>query len=236
MFKFNLFRIILENYRANRNKSGIGEKQKNMRSTLWNDQRNNKSFFDNAHSFSAYNQCFSSDAIMLMSMYCDKIKGNDDVFLAKYLFDIEDSLNKNGLGAKVREEKHLDPKTKSSYFFAVQAAGITFYLNQFGVSGKAIVKEFFPISEVPQCVTNRPTIIGTHYLGKLPDGHMILLADYDSIKKEYKTYDSFGDARTDYKVTNGDGVMYGHDFLKPHIEINAQKYPGKCNILYFQPE
>lgn len=235
MFEFNLFRIILENYRANRNKSGIGEK-KVMRNITWNDQRNNKSHFENAKTFSAFNQCFSSDAVMLMSFYCDKIKGDDDLFLAKYLWDIEDSLNKNGLGAQVREQKHLDPNTKSSYFFAVQAAGITHYLNNYGIAGQALVKEFFPISDVPECVAERPTIIGTHYLGKLPDGHMILLVDYDPVTKSYKTNDSFGDARTNYKVTNGNGVMYGHDFLKPHVEINVNKYPGKCNILYFQPE
>jgi hypothetical protein len=202
-----------------------------MRSIVYNSQRNNKSHFENSKTFSAWNQCFSTCAVMLMSYYCPAFKGDDDDILASYLYDVEDSLNKQGIGAEIRQQMHLNPALNSSYFFAVQAAGIEKWMDYFGRPGTAMQGLGFKITDLPDMMLRRPAIISTHKLGNLPDGHMILLVDFDFGNEQFKVNDPFGNANTNYVDQNGDSVMYHFEMLTPYI--GNDKHPELCNILYF---
>lgn len=199
-----------------------------MRQVTYNSQRNNKSVFAGAGKFSAWNQCFTSCAVMLMSYYCEDIKGDDDDFLARYLFDIEDSLNKNGLGAEVAEHNHLTGN--SSYYFIVQAEGITQYLKNHGCDGEAFFK-VIRIDDLPALVQSGPVIVGTDKLGGLPGGHMILLCDVQDEGKSFIVNDPFGNAYSKYVDTDGDGILYKFDDFKNKLKPGN----GKCNVLFWVP-
>lgn len=192
-----------------------------MRKVTYNSQRNNQSVFGQ-NTFSAWCQCFSTCAVMLMSYFSNNISGDDDEFLAKYVGEMDDQVNKAGYGEAVAEKLKIDPHAHSSYYFAIQEAGITKFLDRHGYAAKSILQ--MPFSELPALVKERPCILSTNKLGGLPDGHMILLCDYDENKKAFPSNDPFGNANTNYADTNGESVLYGYEMLR-------QVAGDYCNIL-----
>lgn len=195
-----------------------------MRKIAFNSQRDNDDF---GGKFKAFNQCFTTSAIMLMSFYSKQIAGDDDIFLKKYLFDIEATLNPSGLGARLKL-KYKWIKGATSYWWLVQKDAIEDYLHHYGVKGAAVFyDDNCLISSLRDFAVVGPFILQTNKLGGLPGGHIILVVDYNHEKKTLICHDPFGDARTNYKEHDGAYVEYGIDFLKEHIQITADC----CRIL-----
>lgn len=189
-----------------------------MRKIAYNSQRDNAEF---GGRFKAYNQCFSTCAVMFMSHYTPQIAGDDDKFLSKYLYDIEATLNPSGLGARLKL-KYKWIKGATSLWWLIQKDAINDYLHHYGVKGNACFYDAqLLIEQLPEFLRLGPVIIGTKRMGGLPGGHIILLVDYDRAKHEFIVNDPFGNATTNYKDHNGAAVRYPYDWLVPYIQSTA---------------
>lgn len=188
----------------------------------YNSQRNNENFNGK---FSGFKQCFSTCAWMLLSYYTDKIKADDDKGLASYLDDVEVTVGHPGIAEEIYKAH-----SPSSFFWEVQAAGITKWLNGEGITGRAVfcegTKSFF---EMKPMLQDGPVILGTWKLAGLPNGHIILVTGYTDTA--IICNDPFGDARTNYQDTNGKNVEYSFPFIMPST---VYKQPDKIRCLYFQ--
>lgn len=188
-----------------------------MRKIAYNSQRNNDDF---GGQFRAYNQCFSTCAIMFMSHYSKQIAGDDDRFLKKYLFDAEATLNPQGLGARLRL-KYKWIKGATSVWWLVQQEAINDYLHHYGVKGQAVFYDATMLIEsLPEFAKLGPIILGTSKIGGLPGGHIILIVDYNAKTKSLVCHDPFGDARNQYGNTNGAYVEYDLEWITPYIQVS----------------
>lgn len=183
-----------------------------MRKINYNNQRNNIV----VNNLNSYSQCFSTSNWMRMSYYTDKIKADDDKGLSDFLQYLE-------LVAGPKEVHAEHP----SLHYVVQALGVTKWLNQRNVYGHDVFVEQFPAGMLIKKLEDGPITIGTKKIGKLLDGHIILLVDYDKEKASFVVNDPFGNAITDYTVVNGHNVLYPASYLLPFIGT-------KCRILYWQ--
>ena len=195
-----------------------------MRKINYNSQRDNDDF---GGRFKAFNQCFSTCAVMLMSFYSKNVAGGDDVFLKKYLYDIEATLNPSGLGARLKM-KYKWIKGATSLWWLVQKDAITDYLHHFGTKGQAVFyDDNCLIGSLPDFATVSPFILGTSKLGGLPGGHIILVIEYNIKTGALVCHDPFGDARTNYKSTKGAYVEYPLGWITPFIQVSKDC----CRIL-----
>lgn len=174
----------------------------------YNSQRNNNDF---KGKFKAWWQCFSTSAWMFMSFYTDNIDGADDSGLAEYLDDVEDSIGKPGIGEAVKQRiKWI--KGNSSYWWAVQQAGIDAWLKRNGVNGVTLFKDktvaYYDLKAILQY---GPVILQTDKMGGLKGGHIILAVGCQS--GAIVCHDPFGNALTRYRDINGANVVYDDGFL-----------------------
>lgn len=195
-----------------------------MHEIEYNSQRDNKNFNG---TFPGWRQCFSTCSWMLMSFYSKEIIVSDDIGLSKYLDDVEVSIGSKGIGEKIFKSEGA-----SSFWWTVQQAGITKWLNDHGINGSAefydCTKGFFDLKNI---LDHDPVIIGTSKLGGLSGGHIILVTGYDSVSLIIN--DPFGDANTNYGLHNGHQVHYNFNFLMQHC---IYKTPDKIRCMYFQRE
>ncbi len=167
------------------------------------------------HSFngksSPWVQCFSTCAWMLISYYTPKVKAGDDKSLAIYHDDVELLVGNPGIAEDVKQKEPWI-KGASSQWWDVQRAGITKWLNDFGVKGKARFRDQdVHFVDLPKLIEDKgPVILGTNKLGGLPGGHIILGIGYD--ETGIFCNDPAGDANESYKQGKGDGVHY--DYVK----------------------
>jgi hypothetical protein len=181
----------------------------------YNSQRNNVK----VNGLGGYSQCFSTVNWMRMSYYSPLVIVEDDKGLAQYLQYIE------------TEGKKLENVPHPSLYFDVQAAGVTKWLNDRGVSGHDVFQEKFPIDALPEKLKKCPITIGTHNLGGLPNGHIILLVDWDEYSGSFVVNDPFGDAILKYDENNsGESLLYPFNFLLPYINYNG----GTAHVLYWE--
>lgn len=175
-----------------------------------NDQRNNLNFNGD---FPAWKQCFSTSAWMFMSHYSEDIDVKDDLALSKYVDDVEATVGQSGIAEKVKEKMSWITG-RTSYWGDVQAAGITQWLNERGVSGKAIFSyKKILFENLRHLIDLGPVILCTNKLGGLPDGHVILAIGYDAYG--IICNDPFGNANTDYGAHDGEHVLYSDTILRP---------------------
>lgn len=173
----------------------------------YNSQRDNYSFFN---TFPGWCQCFSTSAWMLLSFFSSKFKADDDNGLAQYVDDVEIAVGKPGIGeAIVRKYNWI--KGNTSYWWLVQEAGITKWLNEAGVIGYAKFINGGNYQEISRELMNGPVILQTNKLGGLPGGHIILLIGMDG--DYYIVNDPYGDANTQYKEKNGKAVRYSKSLI-----------------------
>ena len=193
----------------------------------YNTQRNNDSF---GGKFPSWNQCFTTSAIMFMSYFTPSIKAEDDITLAKYLDDVEDTIGNAGIGEEIARRDHIQGST--SYWWSVQQAGITKWLNNNGIQGKALFKEsVHSLTDLPGILDKHgPVILATDKMGGLPGGHIILAIGYDSTGIIFN--DPFGNATTGYQNTNGANVLYSYEFL---MKATIVQKPDKIRCMYWQP-
>lgn len=190
-----------------------------MRKIDYNSQRDN---FDFDGKFPAWKQCFSTCAWMFMSYYNKDINATNDTKLAQYVDDVEALVGKPGIAEKVKQ-KYNWITGNTSMWWLVQQAGI-----QKNLSEKEIIfSEKISVKELPELVKEKPVIIGTHKMGGLPGGHIILLVDYDSEKDSYVVNDPYGNATGNYLCDDGDSILYSHDFLKKYIQ-----YKTGCRCIF----
>lgn len=161
-----------------------------------------------------YQQCFSTSAWMLMSHYSNKINATDDTGLASYVKYVETKL-----GPTI--EKVLHP----SYHFSVQTAAIREKLKD--IPGKVVCNLHAHVDVLPNLLQDGPVIIGTNKIGSLPNGHIILLVDYEKVIHSFIVNDPFGEAMGKYKDHNGDSVLYPLEYILPYLTTN---------IIYFEED
>ena len=187
----------------------------------YNSQRNNKDF---KSTFPGWKQCFSSASWMLMSFYTNKIDATNDIELSKYFDDVEITVGSKGIGEKI-----FKGTGSSSFWWTVQQAGITEWLNSKGISGEAVFRDctmgFYDLKDLLDIA---PVIIGTQKLGGLPGGHIILLTGYDDVS--IIANDPFGNANTLYKDFNGEKVHYDFKMIMEHVIFKA---PDKIRCMYY---
>lgn len=174
----------------------------------YNSQKNNESF---GGKFPGYIQCFTTSAWMLMSYYSLEIDALDDKSLSKYLDDVEVTIGTTpGVAEEIQKQDH-SVVGKTSLFWEVQRAGITKWLQQKNVIGKAICNYTSSLSQVRKLLNDGPVIIGTNKMGGLPGGHIILAIGFDDI--HIICHDPFGNANLNYSNSNGNSVYYEDTFL-----------------------
>lgn len=186
----------------------------------YNFQGNNIDF---KKKFSAWIQCMSTCAWMLICYYTNKWHVNDDEQLAFYVDDCEATVGKSGIGEKIKARfKWITGRT--SQWWLVQKYAIEKWLHSVGVEGEAIFfnktmnyDKLFSILGAGKIV-----IIGTKKIGGLPDGHIILAVGI-SVKNGNEYFvtvnDPAGNALTNYKNRNGEYVEYPLSYL--------QKFTGR---------
>ncbi len=178
-----------------------------------NDQDNN---FDFNKLFLATWQCFSTCSWMLMSWICPEIKYDDDKGLAKYLDDVEINVGSPGIGEEIARK--LGIKAGSSYYFAVQQAGIQKWMNDRDCKGKVVFSEKkIKFYDLPDMLDKSPVILNTSGLGGTR-GHIILAIGYTD--DNIIVNDPFGDARDSYTDKYGEGLFYEKEWLKRYCGEN----------------
>ena len=171
------------------------------------------------NNLNAFSQCFSTSIWMMLSYYCpSEYQADDDQGLSKYVLYCE-------------EQKVNYPHP--SLLWVIQQKAMQKYLDDAEFEGKVIYRDGdWPIADLYDTVDKTPVIIGTKKLGRLPDGHIILLADVWGIES-FDVKDPYGNANTNYEKNgplDGDDVIYTLDFLRPHIDTGT----GKCRIIYIE--
>lgn len=189
----------------------------------YNWQGNNLNF---KKKFSAWWQCFSTSAWMLMSFLCKAFDGTDDKALAVYLDDVEASIGKPGIAEKViAKAKWIVGHT--STWWLVQKGGIETWLHKQGLKGEAVFHDRnIPFNSLRGLIAKSPVILQTKKLGGLSGGHIILAIGFtvDGII----CHDPAGDAKTNYKSASGNAVEYPDKFL--------MKATGtKIRCMYWRP-
>lgn len=173
----------------------------------YNSQRNNFSF---AGKFPAWAQCFSSCAWMLLSHYASKYKGDDDEGLARYVDEISNVVGARGIGERVAQKyKYVTGNT--ALWWITHKHAIEEYLWRAGIKAEASFSEAETINTIHTMCTAKPVIIGTKKMGGLPAGHIIL--GIGATADALICHDPYGDARTNYKNTNGEAVAYPLSYL-----------------------
>ena len=193
----------------------------------FNSQRDNFSFNGK---FKGWSQCFSTSVWMLMSYFCKDIVANDDKYLSKYVDDVESTVGKPGIAEKVvRKFKWITGKT--SLWWLVQKEGLEKWMWDRGVKGNAIFSDCEnDFGDLPSLLKHGPVILGTKKIGGLKGGHIILIIGYEN-NCMFICNDPYGDAGTDYKIHNGEGVLYSYSWLKKYAVMNKQ---GKIRCMYWK--
>lgn len=102
------------------------------------------------------------------------------------------------------------------------------YLRHYGVKGSAMFHDGTAlIGSLKDFAKIGPLILGTHKLGGLPGGHIILVVDYNAKTNCLVCHDPFGNAMTNYKDHDGAYVEYPVEWLTPSIELGD----GLCRIM-----
>jgi len=191
-----------------------------MRKVIYNSQRNN---YDFSGSFSAWSQCFSTCAWMFISYFDNSYDALDDNELSKYFDEVEATVGQPGIAEKVILKcKWITGKT--SLWWAVQQTAIQQYLPHKYIRFDAEHN----IDMILDIIKHSPIIIGTNKIGGLPDGHIVLLVDYDGDSKSFLVNDPFGNARSNYRDYNGDSILYNFDWLRKFINYGN----NTCRIIY----
>jgi uncharacterized protein YvpB len=173
----------------------------------YNSQRDNYSFFN---TFPGWAQCFSTSAWMLMSYFTAKITAGDDAGLAQYVDDVEANVGKPGIG-EIIKRKYNWISGNTSYWWLVQEAAITKWLNERGLIGHAKFINGGTYADISIALINGPVILQTNKLGGLPGGHIILLVGMEN--ENFIVNDPYGNANTKYVDKNGHQVLYSKTLI-----------------------
>lgn len=200
-----------------------------MRKIGYNSQRDNFSF---AGKFPGWAQCFSTCAWMFLSYYVPGIKAADDHGLMNYVDDVEATVGDDGIAEKVKQKFNWITG-RTSLWWLVQKEAVEAYMWRAGIEGKMVFHDgTFPMYSLSSILNGGPVIVATNKIGGVPGGHIILLVDYDKDGKAYKVNDPYGNARVRYADINGNGVIYGSDWLHQYLKGRGIK-PGKCRCMYW---
>lgn len=181
-----------------------------MRKITYNSQRDNIDF---AGTFPGWAQCFSTSAWMFLSYYDPGIRADDDKGLAAYVDDVEASVGAVGIAERVMP-KFPWIKGRTSLWWPIQREAIQAHMPDYNV----LFNEHFPIEQLIDVIDRGPVIIGTNKMGGLRGGHIILLVDYDRDRRSFMVNDPYGDARGNYRYSDGAGVLYPYEWLLQYID------------------
>lgn len=189
----------------------------------YNAQDNNIDF---GKVFPGWAQCMTTCAWMLMCFLCPSMKSNDDNSLAQYLDDVEVDIGNPGIGEWVKR-KFPWINGHTSYWWLTQKYGMEKWLWRNGIAGEAVFENGVPFEKLQEFLTYGPVIMGTDKIGGLPGGHIILVSGISATG--YIIKDPFGNAMTNYKSKNGDGVLYPAFYLREHAGETI-------NCMYWRPK
>jgi hypothetical protein len=187
-----------------------------MRTINYREQRND----DKVNGLSPFSQCFSCSDWMYMSWVDSSIDVKDDASFDAYLLSLETKIGPR----ENPGDKH------PSLDFATQAEGATEFFNSKGITGHMVFTERFPFSDLIRELQDKPITIGTEKMSNLPDGHIILLVDYEQETDSFVVNDPFGNALTNYTDPNGEAVRYPVAWLHPYVTDNQ----GNCRVVMFE--
>jgi hypothetical protein len=188
----------------------------------YNSQRDNFSF---AGKFSAWSQCFSTCAWMLLSYYDKACRADDDKGLAQYVDDVEMRVGSPGIGERVMR-KFAWITGFTSLWWLVHKEALEERLRAAGLKGSMVFRESDGTwEELYRQADKGPVIIGTSRLGGLPGGHIIL-----AVRPGFY-HDPFGNAMTGYADVNGANVNYPMERVRSAFEVAGA---GRLRYLFWQ--
>jgi hypothetical protein len=156
---------------------------------------------------------------MLLSFWAgDTYKGDDDKGLSAYADDVCDIVGKPGIGEEVKEE-HPEISGNSAYWWQVHFAAIDKYLHAADIKGNAVWVKNATYDTIVSLLDKGPVVCGTSKLGGLPAGHIILAVD-KTPEGSIVFNDPYGDANTEYKNSNGAGVIYPKSLYEHNFSGN----------------
>lgn len=175
----------------------------------YNSQRDNYGF----KTLGAWSQCFSTSSCMFLSYYIPE--PTNDAFVKAFIERIDLAINpKADLGAKIKQAYSWITKDMTLWWLS-QKVAIESYLAKHNISPTLTFRESDgTFEELIAALKKGPVIVGTNKLGGLPNGHIILLVDYEDKTKCFIAKDPFGNAYSGYKDTNGDNVCYPVEWFK----------------------
>ena len=203
----------------------------------YNSQRDN---FDFSGKFKGYQQCFSTSAHMFMSYYSTVVDAGNDDQLAWYLDQVEASIGVRGVAEKVIRFVPGIPSKGSSYWWKVQVAGINEVLGIHGENGYVASKgaaDWYDAgswTQFEEALRKGPVIAGTHKMGGLPGGHIVLVVGIDYQKGTYYLNDPYGNPLSNYKGKQGEGIEVPIDWFRIQCSRATQK--NKVRFIYWNEE
>jgi hypothetical protein len=179
----------------------------------YNNQKDNVNFNGK---FSGYAQCFSTSVWTAMSFFSLEIDATNDLTLSKYVDDVEASVgNIPGLAEIIIKQNH-SITGRTSLFWDVQRIGMTMWLNNLGVKGKAVVELNAPYTRIKEVLDMAtPIVIGTDKMGNLPGGHIVLSVGKTDVQTI--VHDPFGNPTTNYTNANGKYIYLMDSYLSKYF-------------------
>ena len=173
-----------------------------------NDQRDNPNW---GGKFKSIWQCFSTSIWMLITYFIFQLQTAGDEGLKFYVDDVEANVGKKGIAEKFRKKHGIF----TSFYWPIQRAGFEKWMQIYGMKGTAVF-ENIPFDKIPEYLKKYgPIVIGTKKIGGLSGGH-IMLAIGNEPGYGIRCNDPYGDANTNYRETNGAGVLYHYSYLRKH--------------------
>lgn len=193
--------------------------------TWFRNQRRNTFFKDLRFSIT----CFYTSALIFLSNWLGQ-KAVSDEYAEEYIDDTEANVGKPGIAEAVMS-KFKWITGRSGAWWLVHKAAIAQRLREAGYSGEVIFRDgngtWEEVSEA--LFLDSPVIIGTKGLPGIPAGGGHILNIVDEEDDCWVVKDTWGDATTNYKNTNGENVLYPKEWFRKFTETN-----GKIRIMYFK--
>jgi len=158
--------------------------------------------------------------VMLIEHY---VSGN---FYARYFDDVEVLYGQKGIGEESMKKHNLSlvakdgSRVRSGQFWAVHCDAANKYL----APKKAVWSEI-TWQAFRERLAKGPCVLGT----KIPpsDGHIIVVLGFDG--QNYICNDPYGNGKTKYTDTNGEGVKYDSRWLE-----SVASYNGKARAMWVE--
>ena len=164
-------------------------------------------------------QCFPTCAWMFLAHFIREIDATDDKGLAQFFNEIEEKIVGGSIIEQFRREfpnSNIPQGVYTSVYWDVECYGVNKYFERYGVNKKAVWEEV-NFGNLRDILFGSPVVFGTNLTAA---GHIILLKGYDD--NGFYANDPWGDAKTDYKNTDGD-TWYDNELVRSTGEQKTKR-------------